>query len=663
MRLAGMIRTGRMHRLARDRFPRMPLWPGHPAFEVVSYRTPQGIRAAGDQPWGPPNDACLGFMSELVMGTVHSGAHIDAHAHITIDDRWHGGSAATDLGDFGPLRGDATEIAPLWRRGVLYDVPGHRGVTSLDAGEPVAAGELEAIEAASGVAAGEGDVALVRSGYLAHWPDPEALAAHRGAGPDISAARLLADRGVLAVGSDTETFEVQPAPDRGTPGEPAAGPYPAAGGARDLHPRGPRPRGPRACGRARVPLRRPSAGHPRGHRLDGRPGGDLLSTAPARVRAGLALLAALFVASLALRPQLVGVGPLLPEIEADLGVSHAVAGLLSTIPVICMAVFAPAAAPLTAWASLRTAIAACVFGVAAFGLARAAAPGAGLVLALTLPVGIGIAVAGALLPIAVKARFADRPAFGTGVYTTGLSVGAALASLLAVPLADAFGGWRGALAAFSAATVVLAVGWLVLSRGTWTERSEARAPKLPFRRGIVWGIVAVFGLQSAIFYAFVSWMPDAFQERGWSAATAGALAAVFGLAALPTGLLVPWLADRAGSRRLWLVGLLGGHRRRPARARRAARRPPSRGRRSPAPRSEPCSRSASRCASTSRATRPTPARSPRSSCSAATCCRRCRRSASARCATRPARSRPCCGRCSAPRSSCSPAASRSPPSA
>jgi kynurenine formamidase len=214
-----LVCTGRMHRLARDRFPRMPLWPGHPAFEVVSYRTPQGIRAAGDQPWGPPNDACLGFMSELVMGTVHSGAHIDAHAHMTIRDRWHGGSAAEHLGDFGPLRGDATEIAPLWRRGVLYDVPGHRGVESLGAGEPVSADELLAIEA-SGAAAGEGDVALVRTGYLAHWPDPEALAAHRGAGPDLSAAQLLAERGVLAVGSDTETFEVQPAPDRGTPANP-----------------------------------------------------------------------------------------------------------------------------------------------------------------------------------------------------------------------------------------------------------------------------------------------------------------------------------------------------------------------------------------------------------------------------------------------------------
>jgi kynurenine formamidase len=214
-----LVRTGHMLRLARERFPRMPLWPGHPAFEVVSYRTPQGIRAAGDQPWGPPNDARLGFMSELVMGTVHSGAHIDAHAHMTIGDDWHGGSARTDLGDFGPLRGDATEIAPLWRRGVLYDVPGHRGVESLEAGEPVPADELLAVEA-SGMAAGEGDVALVRTGYLAHWPDPDALAAHRGAGPDLSAARLLADRGVVAVGSDTETFEVQPAPDRGTPANP-----------------------------------------------------------------------------------------------------------------------------------------------------------------------------------------------------------------------------------------------------------------------------------------------------------------------------------------------------------------------------------------------------------------------------------------------------------
>jgi kynurenine formamidase len=217
-----LVREGRLFRLARERFPGMPLFPGHPPFQVLSYRTPQGIRAAGDKPWGGCNDAGLGYMSEVVIGSQHTGAHIDAHAHMTVgpEDRWHGGSAQTDLGDFGPLRGDATEIAPLWRRGVLYDVPGFRVVGALPAGDPVRADELLEIERASGFSAGPGDVALVRTGYLSGWPDPEALARHRGAGPDISAARLLAERGVVAVGSDTETFEVQPAPDRGEPANP-----------------------------------------------------------------------------------------------------------------------------------------------------------------------------------------------------------------------------------------------------------------------------------------------------------------------------------------------------------------------------------------------------------------------------------------------------------
>ncbi len=219
---ARLIRDGRLFRLARERFPGMPLFPGHPAFSVLAYRTPQGLRATGERTWGVDNDACLGYMSELVMGTTHSGAHIDAHAHMTVgaEDRWHGGSARTDLGDFGPLRGDASEIPPLWRRGVLYDVPAHRGVDALGAGEPVTAEEVDAIEAATGVAAGAGDVALFRTGCLRYWPDAERLAAHKGAGPDVSAARLLADRDVVAVGSDTETFEVQPAPDPGVPANP-----------------------------------------------------------------------------------------------------------------------------------------------------------------------------------------------------------------------------------------------------------------------------------------------------------------------------------------------------------------------------------------------------------------------------------------------------------
>jgi CP family cyanate transporter-like MFS transporter len=264
------------------------------------------------------------------------------------------------------------------------------------------------------------------------------------------------------------------------------------------------------------------------------------------------LLAALFVAALALRPQLVGAGPLLPDIQDDLGVSHAVVGLLGTIPVLCMGVFAPAAAPLAGRAGLRTVVLASIAIIAVFGLARAAAPGVVLMLVLTLPLGIGMALAGALLPVAVKERFPDRPAFANGVCTTGINGGAAVASLAAVPAADALGGWRAVLTLFSAAALIQCVAWAALSRRAWTERTEERS-RLPVRRPVVWMIVSVFALQSVVYYGLTTWVAAAFQERGWSAASAGALVAVLGFSTVPGGLLIPWLADRLGSRRRWLV--------------------------------------------------------------------------------------------------------------
>ena len=130
------------------------------------------------------------------------------------------------------------------------------------------------------------------------------------------------------------------------------------------------------------------------------------------------LLVALFLAALALRPQLVGVGPLLPSIQDDLGVSHAVAGLLGTIPVLCMGLFAPPAPYLSGRIGSRHAIAAALALIGSFGVVRALAPGAVGVILLTFPIGIGMGLAGALLPVAVKERFADRPGFATGVYTS-----------------------------------------------------------------------------------------------------------------------------------------------------------------------------------------------------------------------------------------------------
>ena len=223
VRAARLVRTGRTYSLAASRFPGMPLFPGHPPFQVLNYRTPHGIRVTGAQPWGPVNDAGLGYMAEYVMATTHSGAHIDALAHMTVGEDMHwygGGTPAEHLTDFGPVRGDATELPPFFTRGVLIDAATFRGVPCLPKGSPIDAAEMEAICAAQGVTVEPWDVVVIRTGYMSLWPDAEAMAAHKTPGPDVSAARWLLERGVVATGTDTETWEVQPAPDPGPTGNP-----------------------------------------------------------------------------------------------------------------------------------------------------------------------------------------------------------------------------------------------------------------------------------------------------------------------------------------------------------------------------------------------------------------------------------------------------------
>lgn len=270
------------------------------------------------------------------------------------------------------------------------------------------------------------------------------------------------------------------------------------------------------------------------------------------------LLVALFLAAVALRPQLVGIGPLLPSIQKSLGISHAVAGLLATIPVLCMGLFAPPAPYLSARIGPRRAIAVALALIAAFGIVRALAPGAVGVLLLTFPIGIGMGLAGAMLPVAVKERFAERPGFATGVYTTGITIGSALAAALAVPLATAAGSWRIPLIVFGAVSVVLTALWLWLTRAEPRHvRSDARPLRLPLHAPLAWRLVGAFFLMSAIFYGLNAWLPDVYVEHGWSQSSAGALLAVMNTVTIPCGFLAAWAADHGGSRRLWLGGAAG----------------------------------------------------------------------------------------------------------
>jgi CP family cyanate transporter-like MFS transporter len=273
------------------------------------------------------------------------------------------------------------------------------------------------------------------------------------------------------------------------------------------------------------------------------------SIAPPLAFAGVGL------AALALRPQLTGVAPLLPAIQADLGVSHAAVGLLATIPIVCMGVFAPPAPYLVRRLGTRIVLALCLGVIAGFGLVRAGAPGILALLLATVPIGIAMGVGGAVMPIAIKERFAHRPVLPSGIYAVGLNIGAASGAAVAVPLAHALGGWRASLAVLSLGLAVLPAAWLALTRGRPAHVvAPGRSPKLPYRRWMAWALVAFYGIDAFVFFCLTSWLASAYVERGWSSAAAGGLVASFQLATIPGTLAVSAVADRFGSRRFYMVG-------------------------------------------------------------------------------------------------------------
>lgn len=272
----------------------------------------------------------------------------------------------------------------------------------------------------------------------------------------------------------------------------------------------------------------------------------------------LAVVAALVLVGTALRPQALVIGPLVGDIKAELGMSHGVAGLLSTIPVLCMGFLAPLGPVLAGSVGPKLGVTLCVMLIAVFGVLRAVLPDTLTVLVATTGLGVGMAVVGPILPAIVRQRLPHHPAAGTGAYVAGLVLGATATAIAAVPLATALGGWRGAFAVVSAMAVVSLAAWIVLMpRDEGHRRAAPQRPRIPWRRPSAWLLGAIFGSQSILFYGGITWLASIYQERGWGAVEAGSLVALFtGIGLVPT-LAVPVLADRFGTRRSQLAVAAG----------------------------------------------------------------------------------------------------------
>jgi MFS transporter, CP family, cyanate transporter len=260
---------------------------------------------------------------------------------------------------------------------------------------------------------------------------------------------------------------------------------------------------------------------------------------------------ALVLLALNLRTTVGSVPPLLTELERDLRLSGAAAGLLTALPVLCMAWAAPAAHRVAhRYGREATALGSVALVALGNGL-RLAGLHAPVLFGGTLIAGLGIAACGVVLPGIVKEFFPGREGAASSVYTVAMMIGAGAAGALAVPLEHILGSWTASLAAWGLPAAMAAAIWVpVTARLNEHESESERHPgRLPLRSRGAWLVAAYMSAQASLAYAYMAWLSPAYESFGWSAGDAGILFGVFNLLQFVTAAALPALADRFSDRR------------------------------------------------------------------------------------------------------------------
>ncbi|WP_445520286.1 CynX/NimT family MFS transporter [Streptomyces sp. NEAU-174] len=292
------------------------------------------------------------------------------------------------------------------------------------------------------------------------------------------------------------------------------------------------------------------------------PGGPRRAASPWR---GRVMAAGLMLAALNLRPAVTSLGPLLEEVRDDLGMSGTVAGVLTSVPPACFALFGLTAPRLARRWGPGAIVCAGLAAIATGLLLRPFAGGTVVFLAASALALAGIAVSNILMPVIVKRWFPDRVGAMTGLYSMGLSLGTAAAAAATVPMTDALGGsWRSGLGVWALLAAVALVPWLFLARAgasgpaagspeaggdasaaAETAAAPADAPAVRITRSpLAWAMAVFFGFQATAAYISMGWMPQIFRDAGVSASTSGLLLAVMMAMGVPLAFVLPRIAAR-----------------------------------------------------------------------------------------------------------------------
>ncbi len=289
-----------------------------------------------------------------------------------------------------------------------------------------------------------------------------------------------------------------------------------------------------------------------------RPAGAVLRAHRASWTAGLVAVG-IVLSALNLRPVITSVGPMLNEIQSGLGMSSAVAGVLTTLPVMCFAVFgtlSPFVARKIGDTRLMFA-AAVLLGVGL--LARALTSSAAMFLVASGVALVGGAVGNVMLPTLVKRYFPERIGLMTTVYATALAVGTSVSAAATAPIERVAGGsWHIALGSWVLLAVCAVLPWLALMShrsDVAVDRRNQRgwSSKQMAHSRLAWLTTVFFGAQSLIAYVVFGWFARILRSDGYSASRAGLVLAFLTVVMVPVAVVLPSMAAHRRSQRGFIV--------------------------------------------------------------------------------------------------------------
>lgn len=274
---------------------------------------------------------------------------------------------------------------------------------------------------------------------------------------------------------------------------------------------------------------------------------------PISSRHSITAVVGLLVLSIALRPAIVSIGPILLLIQQHFHLNFTQAALLTSIPDVCMSIFALGAPKLIQRFGTDRCVVVALTLLGASTLLRALSPSPLFLLGSTFLISVGIAVAGALIGGWIKSHFPHRAAFFMGIYAAGLSLGATLGAVFAAPIAELTQSWRFSAGVWSILCVTAVISWVWMSRYFVTGAQGAKthikpAVPLPWADPQAWLVALNFGAGQFVVYALFAWLAPASSETAISQLPSGVLlgvfTAVFAIASVGAGMMPGNAHDR-----------------------------------------------------------------------------------------------------------------------